>query len=177
MHALCVRDAAPGTACEVANAFEHGPASQAIVGTRYFMAPEMVRGEGYSARADVWSAGCLLVELCNRQPPYADLRSVRALLRIASVGAAPLRHPGRFGVSLRDLLAKLTAFRWQERPSAVQALSVRRPPLPVWRSLTPPDSFSFCARASGRRAARSSSPCSRSAPPTRSSHDRPVIVH
>lgn len=114
-----------GTAQEVPNAFAPGPTTAPIVGTRYFMAPEMIRAEGYCSRADIWSVGCVLLELANRQIPYAELRSVRALLRIASVGAPWLKHPSRFSAAMHDALRKLTAFQWRDRPSAVQALAVR----------------------------------------------------
>ena len=34
------------------------------VGTRYFMSPEVFKGERYSFKADVWSLGVLLHEMC-----------------------------------------------------------------------------------------------------------------
>lgn len=118
-----------GTTQEVANAYQPGASTAPCVGTRYFMAPEMIRGEGYCSKADVWSSGCLLLELANRQVPYSELRSLRALLRIASVGAAPLKHPSKASAPMQDALRQMTAFRWQDRPSAVQLLSVRHPRL------------------------------------------------
>lgn len=32
-------------------------------GTPYWMAPEVVKENGYSERADVWSVGCVVVEM------------------------------------------------------------------------------------------------------------------
>ncbi len=39
-------------------------------GTPYYAAPEVWRDEPYDAKADVWSLGCLVYELCNLMPPF-----------------------------------------------------------------------------------------------------------
>ncbi|EAN98673.1 putative protein kinase [Trypanosoma cruzi] len=48
---------------------EKGAGYQTMVGTPLFMAPEVVKCEGgYSKPADVWSVGCLVLEMLGRQP-------------------------------------------------------------------------------------------------------------
>lgn len=39
-------------------------------GTPYYTAPEIWKGESYTDRSDVWSLGCILYELCQKQPPF-----------------------------------------------------------------------------------------------------------
>ena len=40
------------------------------VGTPYYLAPEVCIGKGYDTKADVWSLGCVLYELCTWRRPF-----------------------------------------------------------------------------------------------------------
>jgi len=42
------------------------------VGTPYYMSPELIQGEKYDYKSDVWSLGCLLYELSMLQLPFSD---------------------------------------------------------------------------------------------------------
>ncbi|MCJ1308732.1 G2-specific serine/threonine protein kinase [Agyrium rufum] len=54
------------------------------VGTPYYMSPEICASEKYTLQSDVWSLGCIMYELCTREPPfnggsYLDLvKNIRA---------------------------------------------------------------------------------------------------
>ena len=39
--------------------------AQTMVGTPYYMSPEICQNESYSFKSDVWSLGCILFEMCN----------------------------------------------------------------------------------------------------------------
>jgi serine/threonine protein kinase/formylglycine-generating enzyme required for sulfatase activity len=49
------------------------PQGRPIVGTPYYMAPEVWRGEGATVRSDLYSLGALLYELCSGAAPNRDL--------------------------------------------------------------------------------------------------------
>ncbi|CAK4281405.1 unnamed protein product [Aphanomyces euteiches] len=49
--------------------------TMSITGTPLWMAPEMIRGERYSEKADVYSFGIVLSELDTKQTPYNELTS------------------------------------------------------------------------------------------------------
>lgn len=41
-----------------------------VVGTPLYLPPEVVKGEGYDQRADIWGFGCVLYELLLLAPPF-----------------------------------------------------------------------------------------------------------
>jgi len=36
-----------------------------VIGTPYYMSPEVCEGKPYTFKSDVWSLGCVLFELCS----------------------------------------------------------------------------------------------------------------
>jgi len=43
-----------------------------MVGSPIYMAPEILKGQSYSAKADIWSLGCVLYELLYGECPYEE---------------------------------------------------------------------------------------------------------
>ena len=66
--------------------------TQSVVGTPYWMAPEVIEMTSVTAAADIWSVGCLTIELLTGQPPYFDLQPMSALFRIVQVGTSFLQE-------------------------------------------------------------------------------------
>ncbi|KAJ3293316.1 hypothetical protein HK104_004582 [Borealophlyctis nickersoniae] len=56
--------------------------TQAVAGTPYWMAPEIIELEGPSTLSDIWSLGCTIIEMLTGKPPYIDLIPMTALFRI-----------------------------------------------------------------------------------------------
>jgi serine/threonine protein kinase len=44
-----------------------------IVGSPYWMAPEIMKQDGYDTKVDIWSIGMTCLELVNGNPPYSEL--------------------------------------------------------------------------------------------------------
>lgn len=48
----------------------HLSAKAPRVGTPLYLAPEIIRNQGYSFKVDVWAAGCVLYQLASLHPPF-----------------------------------------------------------------------------------------------------------
>jgi len=53
------------------------------------MAPEVVKQVAYTKKADIWSAGCLIVEMLTGEHPWAQLNQMQAIFKIGSSSAKP----------------------------------------------------------------------------------------
>ena len=60
------------------------------VGTPYWMAPEVIEMTGSTAPSDIWSVGCVIIELFTGSPPYFELQPMSALYRIVQDAEVPL---------------------------------------------------------------------------------------
>eukprot|EP00842_Homolaphlyctis_polyrhiza_P000366 jgi/Hompol1/132/HPOL_002934-RA len=63
---------------------------ESVVGSAYWMAPEIIELRGASPSSDIWSVGCTSIELFTGHPPYHNLAPASALFRIVSDDHPPL---------------------------------------------------------------------------------------
>lgn len=53
--------------------------AQTAIGTRYYAAPEVINGQKYDKKADIWSLGLILYELSTLKPINCESRFERSL--------------------------------------------------------------------------------------------------
>ena len=93
-----------------------------MVGTPYWMAPEIINGEKYSFPTDIWSVAATAVELAEGAPPYCEYPSTRAMVSIATLGFPGLTFANKFSNEFNQFLAECTSMNPDERPTARQLL-------------------------------------------------------
>lgn len=66
--------------------------SNNMQGSVFWMAPEVIRseGEGYSAKVDIWSLGCVVLEMFEGRRPWAREEAVGAIYKIANGETPPI---------------------------------------------------------------------------------------
>ncbi|XP_063279481.1 serine/threonine-protein kinase PAK 3-like [Prinia subflava] len=94
---------------------------KSVVGTPRWMAPEVVRGEPYGPKVDIWSLGIVGIHMAKRETPYIRLNSARAMYLISTQGA-PDVHTLRLPAALRDFLCCCLQMDVDRRGSAKELL-------------------------------------------------------
>ena len=95
---------------------------KSVVGTPFYLSPELCLEKPYNHKSDVWSLGCLLYELCARAPPFKESRTAELYAAIASSEPPPL--PLVYSADLRNLVFKLLRKDFRERPSLEKILNL-----------------------------------------------------
>ncbi|KAF2833574.1 Pkinase-domain-containing protein [Ophiobolus disseminans] len=81
---------------------QSGLDQSSVVGTPYWMAPEVIELSGATTSSDIWSVGCTVIELIEGKPPYHKLQPMQALFRIVNDEHPPI--PGSASSLLREFL-------------------------------------------------------------------------
>ncbi|CAI5709535.1 unnamed protein product [Peronospora effusa] len=95
--------------------------ANSVVGSPYWMAPEVIEMAGWSSASDIWSVGCTIIELLTTKPPYFDLAPMAALFRIVQEDHPPL--PQRMSPALHDFIMKCFMKEPRLRASADELLA------------------------------------------------------
>ena len=89
----------------VATRLAEGEKAVSVVGTPYWMAPEIIEMRGHvSTSCDIWSVGCTVIELLTGTPPYYGLPQWSTLFRIVQDDHPPL--PNGISENCKDFLLK-----------------------------------------------------------------------
>ncbi|CAN6818513.1 unnamed protein product [Brassica oleracea] len=95
--------------------------THSVVGTPYWMAPEVIEMSGVCAASDIWSVGCTVIELLTCVPPYYDLQPMPALFRIVQDDSPPI--PDSLSPDITDFLRQCFKKDSRQRPDAKTLLS------------------------------------------------------
>ncbi|GAP90745.2 putative MAP kinase kinase kinase [Rosellinia necatrix] len=100
--------------------------TNSMQGSVFWMAPEVIRsqGEGYSAKVDIWSLGCVVLEMFAGRRPWSKEEAVGAIYKIANGETPPINDEVRDTITPYALGFMLDCFTVdpRERPTAVRLL-------------------------------------------------------
>ena len=76
-----------------------------VVGTPYYLSPELCEEKPYNNKSDIWSLGCVLYELCTLKHPFEAMNQGALALKILRAQYNPI--PATYSRSLKDLVDRL----------------------------------------------------------------------
>ena len=96
----------------------HRPSMQ---GSVFWMAPEVVKQTHHTARADIWSLGCLVVEMFSGSHPFPNSSQLQAIFQLGNEAKPTI--PEECSKEAREFLERTFEIDHEKRPSADELLS------------------------------------------------------
>ncbi|KAF2089839.1 MAP kinase-like protein [Saccharata proteae CBS 121410] len=93
-----------------------------LQGSVFWMAPEVVKQTAYTLKADIWSLGCLIVEMLTGARPHADCTQLQAIFKIGGGGNASPKVPDAASEEARQFLKRTFEIDHEMRPTAEELL-------------------------------------------------------
>ncbi|KAK3643208.1 ATP binding [Elasticomyces elasticus] len=102
-----------------------------LQGSVFWMAPEVVRQTAYTKKADIWSLGCLVVEMFTGSHPHPNCTQLQAIFKIGGKGGNGTGEGARpdmpVGASeeAREFMGRTFEIEHERRPSAEELRGFR----------------------------------------------------
>lgn len=92
------------------------------VGTPFYMSPEICAAEQYSLYSDIWAFGCIMYELCSREPPFNAKTHLELIQKIRLGRVKPLSSI--YSRELQDTIASCLRVNPTTRPDTARLLNL-----------------------------------------------------
>ena len=89
-----------------------------MVGTPYYMSPEMYENKPYTHKSDIWALGCILYELCTLKRAFDGSNIMALIFQIIKSEVKPI--PKIYSKDLQILVKKILNKDPKVRPSISQ---------------------------------------------------------
>jgi len=88
-----------------------------LIGSPYWMAPEVLLRDDYDGKADIWSLGITLIELATGRPPHAHIPPMQVMQKIVEWDAPTLDSSSPHGREFSGPFTSFVSLCLQKDPS------------------------------------------------------------
>ncbi|XP_051873755.1 serine/threonine-protein kinase PAK 6-like isoform X2 [Pristis pectinata] len=99
------------------------PRRRSLVGTPYWMAPEVIARLPYGPEVDIWSLGIMVMEMVDGEPPYFSDNPVEAMKMVRDNPPPRLKLEHKVSLILRDFLSRTLIHEVLQRATSAELLS------------------------------------------------------
>ncbi|CBJ28178.1 protein serine/threonine kinase [Ectocarpus siliculosus] len=92
--------------------------AQTVIGTPYWMAPEVIQEVPYNGQADIWSLAITCIEMVEGNPPLHNVHPMRAIFMIPSKPSPTLSEPAKWSLEFNDFVGRCLEKKPDDRPSS-----------------------------------------------------------
>ncbi|KAF2465906.1 kinase-like protein [Lindgomyces ingoldianus] len=92
------------------------------VGTPFYMSPEICKAEQYTLHSDIWALGCIIYEMCAKQPPFNAKTHFELIQKIKLGRYSPL--PACYSPELAKVVASCLQTNPNNRPDTAHLLNL-----------------------------------------------------
>jgi serine/threonine protein kinase len=96
--------------------------ARTLVGTPYYLSPEIVESKPYSFKSDIWALGVILYEIASLKPPFDEVSLHRLAVKIVAGSYDPL--PSHYSAELKLLVGKILCRNPADRPTINEILEL-----------------------------------------------------
>uniref|UniRef100_A0A0N5AZR1 non-specific serine/threonine protein kinase n=1 Tax=Syphacia muris TaxID=451379 RepID=A0A0N5AZR1_9BILA len=98
------------------------PFRRSLVGTPYWMSPEVISRLPYDTKADIWSLGIMVIEMVQGEPPLFDVQPLQAMRQIRDLPPSSFCPVANVSEELSSFLSRMLVRDPNQRASASELL-------------------------------------------------------
>ncbi|CAO1306823.1 unnamed protein product [Diamesa hyperborea] len=99
------------------------PKRKSLVGTPYWMSPEVISRLPYGPEVDIWSMGIMIIEMIDGEPPFFNEPPLQAMRRIRDMPPPKLKNAHKISSRLQSFLDRMLVRDPAQRATAAELLA------------------------------------------------------
>ncbi|XP_034487315.1 serine/threonine-protein kinase PAK mbt [Drosophila innubila] len=99
------------------------PKRKSLVGTPYWMSPEVISRLPYGPEVDIWSLGIMVIEMVDGEPPFFNEPPLQAMRRIRDMQPPNLKNAHKVSPRLQSFLDRMLVRDPGQRATAAELLA------------------------------------------------------